>query len=153
MVKISLNSIKLNHWRITSTGLLLILFLFSFAQKPLSFELDSITHFQLLESKCVSILLDPNRKYSNENVPLNLFKTAKNKTLNFGFYNGVIWLKFKAESPEVRSLILEIKNPMLDRAEIFVKKKEGRYEKIGVMGDQFPFSKRKIKHRFHQIKQ
>lgn len=98
----------------------------------------------------VEVLMDKNRQYTIDDLPLTNFKKSLKSSPNFGFYDGVVWLRFKVNSKQKRKILLELKNPNLDNVKVFGKTLNG-YELIDQVGDVFSYSERKIKHRFFQI--
>lgn len=98
----------------------------------------------------VEVLMDKNREYSIDDLPLTNFTKPLKSCPNFGFYDGVVWLRFKVDSKEKRKILLELKNPNLDNVKVYRKTLNG-FELIDQVGDDFSFSQRKIKHRFFQI--
>lgn len=136
-------------WRMVSSQLL-ILFLFGFVSNLFSFELHPDQHFKILDNSNITVLMDPNRSYSANDLPTALFTKANKGVLNFGFYDGAVWLKFEGKSTQKKNILLELENPMIDKADIFIFK-DGKYHRIGQIGDQTVYSKRIINHRYHQI--
>ncbi len=69
-------------WQMTSSHLLL-LFLFSFLSNLFSFELKPNEHFKVLDNSNITVLMDPNRSYSANDLPAKLFTKANIGVLNF----------------------------------------------------------------------
>ncbi len=102
-----------------------------------------------LQGEDISYFIDEKRSYSIDNIPHASFKAYEKATPNFGFYNGVVWLKIKLDFSSLEPLVLELKNPNLDAILLFEKTNLG-YQMISKSGDNFAFSSRSRNHRFFQ---
>lgn len=104
----------------------------------------------------VAIILDDSKKESIDSI-IRKFNEGVNenaglKSLNFGFYDGTVWLKlhFTNSSAKVLKRILEFKNPNLDIVE-FYELTNDSYQLKGRSGDFFSINERDGKHRFPQF--
>lgn len=70
------------------------------------------------------------------------------KTLNFGYINATVWVKFdvKNDSQFTFKRLLEISSPLLDHITVYQTQNSDVTEKI-VLGDEYPFSQRPIVNR------
>jgi serine phosphatase RsbU (regulator of sigma subunit) len=98
----------------------------------------------------ISFLIDEGRRYEIESVPFQDFRKYQKETPNFGFLNGTLWLKIHPDFYSKESIILELKNPNLDRIHLYVKKEEG-YVLQAVTGDEYRYKQRERDHRFFQF--
>jgi len=105
-----------------------------------------------IEGHDLDYLLDTKRKLDIKSIPFDNFKNYKKSAPNFGFYDGVVWLKFKINCPVSKVLVLELENPNLDIVQIYEKNNnEKKFKYLTSSGDYFPFSHRKTEHRFFQF--
>ncbi|NRA63179.1 MAG: Hpt domain-containing protein [Pseudobacteriovorax sp.] len=76
------------------------------------------------------------------------FQTYQKSTLNFGYTKANVWMKFTLKNPLQKrsSPYLVINYPLLDKANVYVEKRDGTFKKY-VNGDLYPFSKRSISYR------
>lgn len=130
-------------------GFLVSFFTF-FSGGLLAIEMPLQKNNLIIYGEEVEVILDKKRQFTIEDLPLANFKKYHNSSPNFGFYDGVVWLRFKVNSKEKRKILLELKNPSLDNVKVF-KRTEFGFELIDQVGDDYPFSTRKIKHRYFQI--
>lgn len=100
-----------------------------------------------LSAEDVEVIMDPNRIFDIDNLPFEQFDYLDQNSLNFGFYDGAVWIKLNISSPKRLHYVLELKNPYLDKVKLYLKKEEHYFEEFEV-GDKFVFSKRVDKHRF-----
>ncbi|SFT87807.1 Serine phosphatase RsbU, regulator of sigma subunit [Lishizhenia tianjinensis] len=100
-----------------------------------------------LTSSNVEVIMDPDRAFNIDNLPQEKFNYLNQNTLNFGFYDGAVWLKLYIGAPQRFNYILELKNPYLDNVTLFVKNEKNYFQEYEV-GDKFPFSKRVDEHRY-----
>jgi two-component system, sensor histidine kinase LadS len=126
----------------------LCLVLFSISGWSLALKKD-ISHFKILGDN-IEVLMDPDRQYTITNVPFSSFERYQKVSPNFGFYDGVVWMKLKLSSEKQKRMLLELKNPNLDFVTIYEKSKNG-YLKIADFGDGYSFDQREVKHRFFQV--
>lgn len=94
----------------------------------------------------ISFFEDPGNVYSPEKLDLKKFKKSANNSLNFGFYQGTIWVLISSDSPS-KEEIIEFKNSNLDILTFFsIDSNQFKYDLQ--MGDYFPFDARPLKNRF-----
>lgn len=104
-----------------------------------------------LKGNDISYLVDEAKSYTVEGLPHNQFRLYSKPTPNFGFFNGYLWLKLKPNYTSKSPIILELKNPNLDRIHLYVKTHSG-YVLQSVTGDEYKFSQRERDHRNFQFK-
>ena len=109
-----------------------------------------------ISAQDVAIILDDSKEVSVDSI-INKFNSGVNegnnlKSLNFGFYDGTVWLKlqFSNNSHKVLKRILEFKNPNLDIVEFYELTKDS-YQLSGRSGDFYSINERDGKHRFPQF--
>jgi two-component system, sensor histidine kinase LadS len=84
-------------------------------------------------------------------LPDSVFFTVDQETPNFGFFPGSVWLIARLPTlPETDRAIVEIKNPLLNKVEIFEVLPNG-LRLVSFMGDDELFEKRLTDHRYFQI--
>lgn len=105
----------------------------TFAQDTIKFyQKDS----QIIAGEYFQYYLDQDHRYSIEEVSspgfeVN-FKPSEYPTLDFGFEEASIWLKFDLINlnPEEKQLILEIAYPFLDSLDFYFQARDGKWTKI-----------------------
>lgn len=110
-------------------------------------QIDRNLKFIDLDAEDVEVIKDPQRIFDIDNLPFEQFDYLDQNSLNFGFYDGVVWIKLNISSPKRLHYILELKNPYLDRVKLYLKKDKHYFEEYEV-GDKFKFNKRVDEHRF-----
>lgn len=103
-----------------------------------------------LDASNMEVIMDKDRLFNIDNLPHEQFNYLNQNTLNFGFYDGVVWVKLNITAPKTFEYILELKNPYLDHVSLYVKNYGTYFEEFQV-GDKLPFSKRAIEHRYFQL--
>lgn len=98
------------------------------------------------------ILEDKNGSLNIQDVLNNKVKegwfNSGNRILNFGFTDASVWLKVRIRNTETQpvSRLIEIAYPVLDYIRVFIVR-NNTIDSSYLLGDQFPFSARSIKHR------
>lgn len=110
--------------------------------------LNSFSIFSQNKTHTISYLEDPDKKLSAEQLDLKQFHPSENKSLNFGFYRGSIWILITTKEYS-EDAIIEFKNSNLDNLTFFTIDSNS-YKLDLQMGDYFPFNDRPLKHRFFQ---
>jgi hypothetical protein len=64
-----------------------------------------------VQGKAIDYLIDPDRKFSVEDVTFQKFESYGKLTPNFGFFNGNLWLRLKLNYSSNQPIFLELKNP------------------------------------------
>jgi len=97
----------------------------------------------------VQFLMDAERRLTLDDIPEQSFEKISGGVPNFGFYDGVVWLKFQVPPDIGTDYTLELKNPNLDQIELFLGTGGGSdFIKHSSTGDYYPFSERRPSHRF-----
>lgn len=105
----------------------------------------------------VSILIDETRNldiYDIESLSKEDFtQLEKEQVPNFGFSRANIWLKFKIDGSihQKGNYILEIKNPVLDKVELY-EFQTTEMNEVGETGDLLPFNSRDLDHRNYRFR-
>ena len=131
--------------------IILILMLFSLA---LGFVAIDVANTDVLNIKpFVEYLKDDSLSYSIDNLAseniAGLFRDVqKMKTLDFGYTNSRIWLRFKLANynPSKRELVILVDNPLLDKVSLFASRKNGEYKVLNT-GDKVNILDKKFKIR------
>jgi serine phosphatase RsbU (regulator of sigma subunit) len=99
----------------------------------------------------VKILFDYDKKISINEIDRYKFIESPNRNLNYGFFNGRIWVKFKLDSLKEAVQFLEVKNPLIDILYLY-QREGGNWVLKDSIGDIYEFSTRSVVHRFPQFK-
>lgn len=139
--------------RVLPCLLLLGLFLFSIkspaeAREPL--VLDSYAgrqdlglHCEILEDRGKTLTIDDAAGEGNS----RLYRASTKETPGFGYTDSAFWLRFTLVNKGAKGLerFLEVRNPLLDRIDLYVPGREGY--SLRKSGDLLPFDHREIKYR------
>jgi len=96
--------------------------------------------------KNIEYFLDQNNTFTQHSVVNKIFEISQLTTLNFGFYQGTVWIKLNLENLHEMD-VLELKNSNLDIIEYFILEDQ-KFVSTALTGDHFVFSKRPIENRF-----
>lgn len=113
-------------------------------------EIDRNLRSLELSSENMEVILDPDRLYDIDNLPVEDFNYLDQNTLNFGFYDGAVWVRLEINAPKRYYHILELTNPYLDHVTVFLKKGDYYFQEYET-GDFFEFGHRADNHRFYHF--
>jgi signal transduction histidine kinase len=95
------------------------------------------------------VFVDREAKLGFEEVRTAPFERSTQEVPSFGFTGSAIWLRFRLPSDlsSDEELLLEIRNPPLDRIEFYVPAPTAQFQRQQVVGDTLPWGLREIKDR------
>lgn len=93
----------------------------------------------------IQFFRDDNIEYQIKEIDEKHFQNLNSSSVNFGFYNGQVWLKINLNKFQGAHFI-ELKNSNLDEIE-FYERIDSNWNSISIQGDLLPFSDRLINHR------
>jgi signal transduction histidine kinase len=98
------------------------------------------------------VFVDPAAKLDFEEVRTAQFRRSTQAVPSFGFTGSAVWLRFRlpADLRSDQELLLEIRNPPLDRIEFYAPspaEQSGAPHQRQVVGDTLPWGERQIKDR------
>lgn len=103
-----------------------------------------------IAGEAIGVYIDEERTKDVQDAVTGMIHFTPNTTPvpNFGFYDGVVWLKFsvKNDTDKNQHYILEIKNPILDLIELY-RLTDSSEIRLAQTGDYMPFSQRPIQHK------
>jgi|GEM_PF-1447384 len=107
---------------------------------PAAGRLDLGLYCEILEDRDRTLGID-------EAAVSRLYRASTKESPGFGYSDSAFWLKFALINPGSRGIerFLEVRNPLLDRVDLYVPGKQGYALKQA--GDLFPFSHREVKYR------
>lgn len=92
---------------------------------------------------------DKDQTFSIAEITEQQFKDVENGTMNFGFYQGAIWIKATVESQNSKA-VLELRNPNLDIIRVYYR--TGNTFKLKhITGDHFKFRHRTIQDKYFRF--
>lgn len=128
-------------------NIIIFFLLILFPTSGKAIQLDrNLTLLELAASN-MEVIMDQDRLYNIDNLPMEQFTYLNQKTLNFGFYDGVVWIKLHITAPQRYNYIVELKNPYLDDVNVYLKQHNFYFQEFNV-GDKFPFANRVDQHRY-----
>ncbi len=91
-----------------------------------------------------------NNYFKIANLPDGAFQPLKETGISFSPQKAVHWVKFyvKNESLESKKIILEIRNPRINKLQVYLAGENGLITPFQLSGDDFPFHNRLVKHRY-----
>ncbi|MBF0240138.1 MAG: SpoIIE family protein phosphatase [SAR324 cluster bacterium] len=96
----------------------------------------------------LEILVDPERKFTIDEVQSATWEPSQKDTPSFGFTKAIYWVRFTIENPfpKDQTWLLEYGYPPMDLIELYLPQPDGTFE-IKRSGDTLPFSSRALTHR------